>query len=69
MTIEIDGAIFADAEYQMGNELIVFFRNGSGYLLIYDVSEKEFLALQNDPTDEAVLKLYKSQGGKVFRRK
>lgn len=66
--VEIESPRFADAEYQPGNELIVFFRHKPEYVLIHDVTEREFLKLQNDPTDEAVVELCKSHGYRVFRR-
>lgn len=59
-TVEIDSPIYGDAEYQAGDELIVFFRDGLRYLIIHNVSEQEFLELQRDPTHEALTKLKKS---------
>lgn len=52
--IEVDSPIYADTEYQYGNELIVFLRNSRNYLIVYDVSKKTFLKLYNDPTHETM---------------
>ena len=55
-TIEIDSPIFADAEYQ-DYELLVFLRNDTRHLIIHDVSERDFLRLQKDPSHEALKQL------------
>ena len=65
--IEIDSPRFGDAEYESDNKLFVFYRNGSSFLLIYDVTEEDFLELKDDPSDDAVMELYKSHGGKLIR--
>ena len=43
-----------NAEYQPGNQLIVFLRHNQNYLIIDKVSEKTFIQLQKDPSHEAL---------------
>jgi len=59
-TVEVDSPIYADTEYQPGNELIVWFRNGGGYLLVFDVSEETFLKLQKDPSHERIINILRT---------
>ena len=68
-TVEIDSPRFGDAEYQPDGSLVVFYRQRGGYFVIPNVSEKEFLKLQNDPTDEAVMELYMLHRGNVVQRR
>ena len=57
---EIDSPLYADAEHQTGNELLVYMRNGKGYWVINGVSKRAFLQLQKNPSHEALLALAKS---------
>ena len=56
-TVEIDSSIYADTEYQPGDELIVYFRRKKGYIVVYDVSESTFLKLCKNPTHETIAKI------------
>ena len=61
MTIDpiahIDSSVFAEAEFQIGNEL----------LLVFDVSEQEFLNLQGNPSDESVRRILQTHRWKYVR--
>jgi hypothetical protein len=70
MTIDpiahIDSPVFAEAEFQIGNELLVFCSDGRK-VLVFDVSEQEFLNLQRNPSDESVRRILQTHRWKYVR--
>ena len=62
----IDSHLFAEAEYQIGEELLIFCSNGRK-ILVFDVSEKEFLIFQKNPSHELVLHILRSHRWKYVQ--
>lgn len=70
MTIDsiahIDSSVFAEAEFQIGNEWLIFCSDGRK-VLVFDVREQEFLNLQGNPSDESVCRILQTHRWKYVR--
>lgn len=64
--VEIDSPVYADTEYQPGNELIVFLRNSRDHLIVHDVSIETFVKLYKNPTHATMQTILKTH--RVFIR-
>ena len=62
----IDSHLFAEAEYQIGEELLIFCSNGRK-ILVFDVSEQVFLLLQKNPSHESVRRILQSHRWKYVQ--
>lgn len=61
----IDSPLYADTEYQSGNELIVYLRQNRRYLIVFDVSEKTFLKSYNNPTHKVIEEILAAHNKKI----
>jgi hypothetical protein len=63
--IHIDEQEFAEVEYQGGNELVVFLVN-QRKIILYDISEEEYLHLYKHPSALTIRKLMSSHRYQEF---